>query len=138
METNVVLRPLVRLAKHELAFTRRTGNLVANTQRSLSNSQHPYTYTDTFDFLLPSSTINKHHAYTKSHRHGPLLQSCPACPGHPLQRRMFSVFPAARAAVVTANPRKDEDGNEMLIDITSRASKVFSLCFLATLMPDDC
>ncbi|KAL8699580.1 MAG: hypothetical protein Q9201_005927 [Fulgogasparrea decipioides] len=37
-------------------------------------------------------------------------------------RRPFSASAIASAAVVTANPRKDEDGKEMLIDITDRAS----------------
>lgn len=39
-------------------------------------------------------------------------------------RRHFSASATTSAAVVTANPKKDEDGNEMLIDITERASTV--------------
>lgn len=120
METRTLLRPLVWVAKHQLSFARTASTSNANTQRHLSTSQ--YSYASIPDFLLPSSVTKKHHASTISHRRRPLLQSAPASPGHPLQRRMFSASTTAKAAIVTANPRKDEYGNEMLIDITARAA----------------
>ncbi|CAF9936321.1 [4Fe-4S] proteins maturation [Imshaugia aleurites] len=64
----------------------------------------------------------KNPTFAISRRHRASTQSAPVTLGHPPQRRMFSATPAANTAVVTANPRKDEDGNDMLIDITSRAA----------------
>ena len=109
MGNKVYLRPLIFLAKQELAVPRRASKVKANTQ------QHP------------SSVTEYHHASVIPRRRRPFLS--PASPGHSLQRRMFSVSLAAKAAVIVSNPRKDEDGNEMLIDITARAAKVFPFHF---------
>ncbi|KAL8631229.1 hypothetical protein Q9189_003074 [Teloschistes chrysophthalmus] len=42
--------------------------------------------------------------------------------GNPRFQRVFSVSARPHAAIAIANPRQDEDGNEMLVDITDRAS----------------
>lgn len=116
MATKAVLRPLICLAKPELACSR------TNTQRHLSISQ--CSYTSVPGFLLLAFVTKEHHAPAISYHHSTPLQFAPANPGHPLQWRKFSASSAAKAAVVTANPRKDEEGNEMLIDITARAADV--------------
>ena len=128
MRTTVLSRPLVCLAKHELAFARTASRSSAKTQRHLSTVQHSRTFVP--DYLLPLLFTKKHPPSTVSHPYRRLPQSALANPGHPLQWRLFSASPSAKIAVVSANPRKDEDGNEMLIDITARAANVCSFCCL--------
>lgn len=117
MELRAFSRAFVCL---ELTLARITSRTTGNPRRHLSTRQHSYTPIPRF--LLPSSVTKQHYASTISHRHRPPLHSTPTRPGHPLPRRMFSASPATKAAVVAANPRKDADGNEMLIDITARAA----------------
>ena len=112
------------LARQELAFARTANRFNAKTTRHLPASQRSFTSIP--DFLLPAFTKKKHHASTASHLHRSFLLFPPTASDHLLQRRLFSASPGAKAAVVTANPRRDEDGNEMLIDITTRAANVFS------------
>lgn len=71
------------------------------------------------DFLLPAFTMRVNTALIscQGHRRPPerlWMQS--AC--------KFSASSTAQAVVVTANPRTDDDGNEMVIDITARAANV--------------
>ena len=124
MGNKALFRSFHYLAKQELAFARTADRFNARNTRHPPASQH--SFTSIADFLLPASTTKKHHASNASHLHRSFLLFPPTASNHLLQRRLFSASPGAKAAVVTANPRRDEDGNEMLIDITKRAANVYS------------
>lgn len=136
METKALLRPLVRLATHELVSARTASRSNADTPRHLSTSNSSYTFIP--DYLLPPSIPKKHHVSAVFHRRRSATQFVPTTPGHLHRRRMFSATPTAKAATVIANPRKDEDGKEMLIDITARAAEVCSFHYFATSIHNDC
>ena len=127
MGNRAIFRSFHYLAKQELAFARTANRFNRSTTRHLSTSQHSFTSLP--DLLLPASTTKEQYPSTTSHLHRSFLLSRPTASDHLLQRRLFSASPRAEAAVVTANPRKDEDGNEMLIDITTRAANVLLFPF---------
>ena len=127
MGNRALFRSFYELAKQELAFARTANRFNASTTRLLSTSQH--SFPSLLNLLLPTSTTKEQNPSTTSHLHRSSILSPPTASDHLLQRRFFSASPRAKAAVVTANPRKDEDGNEMLIDITTRAANVFPFPF---------
>ena len=69
-------------------------------------------------FLVPSLTQSSPNTpfWTGKTRSTPVLAVAS-------QRRFFSPSPGRRAVIVTANPRKDVDGNDMIVDITPRAAQ---------------
>ncbi|KAI9871694.1 MAG: hypothetical protein M1830_002600 [Pleopsidium flavum] len=66
------------------------------------------------DFLLPPRA-----------ERAPIARSSPSRTSvspFPSQQRQISTSSPCRAAIVAANPRKDDEGNDMIVDITPRAS----------------
>lgn len=78
------------------------------------------------DFLLPAFPRGAPSVIYTSPRYSPLLAPLRSAP-YDFQTRQLSATSLAKGVVVSVNPRKDEDGNEMLIDITSRAATVRNL-----------
>lgn len=72
------------------------------------------------DFLLPSIYFKKAEKYSGIFSK---LISIQSTDGSPCKRHFSSSVPNC-AVIVTANPRKDDDGNEMIVDITPRAANV--------------
>ncbi|MCJ1254504.1 [4Fe-4S] proteins maturation [Lignoscripta atroalba] len=70
-------------------------------------------------FLLPSFNLGNSLSYPRLQPTGTLLNPYDATPRY---RRQFTTLRAFQAVAVTANPRKDEDGKDMIIDITPRAA----------------
>ena len=74
------------------------------------------------ELLLPFLRERPTHlSYNKSRKSSRLSTSTSQ------SKRRFSASHISKAVVVTSNPRKDEEGNDMLVDITSRAATVGTL-----------
>ncbi|KJZ73780.1 hypothetical protein HIM_06898 [Hirsutella minnesotensis 3608] len=93
---------------------------IANRGYSVSATRTPVA----LEFLVPRSYRNPASRRAPSYRANCKL---PASLSRPFQRRTFSASISRNATKVTLNPRQDEDGNEMMLEITPRAAKVSSI-----------
>lgn len=125
MTAEVLTRPLNLLARYELACIRPAKKHIYGTRRPLAISSHT-TQRIIPDFLLPAFATGINLGSPLFHVSSTLHKRAVSHAKHVEQRREFSASPATKAVVVAANPRRDEDGNEMLIDITARAANVGS------------
>ena len=104
-----------------LTASRRLQSFLTRRPKSFKRSLIDLKLEPVPDFFLPSfkhqrmlstpSTIHRYNLSSAAARRLPVISG-----------RHFSTTQPFRAVVVTANPRKDDDGNEMLIDITPGAA----------------
>lgn len=110
--------PLLRLAVGSVGYTRVTKATFSSTSPIFMNSSR-YKTEPLPEYLLPF--LRERRAYLLFHR--PFRSSRLSCNNSQSKRGFFS-SPTPKAVAATINPRKDEEGNDMLIDITSRAATV--------------
>ena len=110
-------RPLLQrsLARAKSIAGKRASSL--NTGRNLTTGCSPK-FEPFPEFFVPSLSEKRTHPLYHCIRSSRSSTLCGQL------KRHFSQSPSSKAVAVTINPRKDEDGNEMLIDITSRAATV--------------
>ncbi|MCJ1399613.1 hypothetical protein MMC11_002815 [Xylographa trunciseda] len=73
-------------------------------------------------FLLPAFSRQKGFSISTVAKSSPSSRASHIPAAQRSVSRLFTTSSRSNAVVVTANPRKDDDGNDMLIDITPRAS----------------
>lgn len=123
MATDIILQRLTHVARRQCACASPAKKTLVNTSKFASTS-HYRTRSSIPDFLLPAFTRGTPASLPSSHVHPAFQRRVGSRAAHVEHHRNISTSPAIRAVVVTANPRKDVDGNEMLIDITTRAANV--------------
>ena len=120
-------KPMQRAYKaSERVFEYRHDSLVKRLipRRNLADTRHQRAATIP-EFLLPSfppqiPTPRSPSSWIPAFQN----QACPSIPNQ--HGRQFSTTERQNAVVVAANPRKDDEGNDMLVDITPRAANVCS------------
>ena len=132
MAVDIVLQRLTHVAKHQCTCASAAKKTLVNTRQFLSTRSYS-THTSIPEFLLPAFSRENPAVPPSPPLHPTFQRHVPTRLGHVEHRRSLSTSPATKAVVVTANPRKDVDGNEMLIDITTRAANVCSLSTLVYL-----
>lgn len=123
MATDILLQRLTHVAKHQCTCASPAKKTLVNTTK-LASASYYSTHTSIPGFLLPAFSRGLPAASPSSHNRAAFRRRVLSRVAHVEHLRSLSTSPAMRAVVVTANPRKDVDGNEMLIDITTRAANV--------------
>lgn len=122
------------------------GSFVRIASRSFSSSAPTAARTSAtapLEFLVPrhalrmttGSTASPATITWRSRQRPAALSRWSAAPASQASRRAFSVSASRRATVCVQHPVEDEDGNMMMLEITSRAAKVCRSCFYGSHIP---
>ncbi|OIW34127.1 hypothetical protein CONLIGDRAFT_641183 [Coniochaeta ligniaria NRRL 30616] len=79
-----------------------------------------------FDLLVPAASAHYHTEAVRrqqNHSYSGVLLPPPSLTHIPSPRRRFSTSPSHRRTQALYNPQQDEDGKEMMLEITPRAAK---------------